>query len=144
MLSYRHVFHAGNVADVLKHAILVFCLEYLGKKEKPYLLADTHAGAGVYALTGGCAAGRGEWEGGIGRLLPLEGLPALLEDYRGLAAQAMPEFRGLAAGAGDSPGYSGPPVYPGSPALMAKYLRPGDRLLCFELHPADYASLRTF
>jgi 23S rRNA (adenine2030-N6)-methyltransferase len=110
---------------VLKHAILVFCLEYLGQKEKPCLLADTHAGAGAYTLTEGYAAEKGEWEGGIGRLLPLRGLPALLEGYLCLAAGAMP-------------------VYPGSPALMAKYLRPGDRLVCFELHPADCASLRTF
>jgi 23S rRNA (adenine2030-N6)-methyltransferase len=95
----------------------------LGQKEKPRLLADTHAGAGAYNLREGYAAGNREWEAGIGRLLPLRGggLPALLERYLALAGSA---------------------AYPGSPALMARCLRPGDRLVCFELHPGDYASLR--
>jgi 23S rRNA (adenine2030-N6)-methyltransferase len=144
VLSYRHVFHAGNAPDVLKHGILVFCLDYLGQKEKPCLLIDTHAGAGSYTLAKE-GAGKQEWEGGIGRLLPLagRGLPSLLEGYLSLA---------------------GFPAYPGSPALMAQGLRPGlrpgrnpglrsglcpglrpgDRLVCFELHPGDYRSLREF
>jgi 23S rRNA (adenine2030-N6)-methyltransferase len=70
MLSYRHGFHAGNQADVLKHAVLLSCLAYLAEKPKPFLYVDTHAGAGFYPLDRGFAALNREWQGGIGRLLP--------------------------------------------------------------------------
>jgi 23S rRNA (adenine2030-N6)-methyltransferase len=84
MLSYRHGFHAGNPADVLKHAVLVFCLEYLRQKEKPFLCVDTHAGAGAYPLLEGFAAKNREWEQGIARLSGREG-PPLIRRYRDLA-----------------------------------------------------------
>ncbi|MDR3138171.1 MAG: 23S rRNA (adenine(2030)-N(6))-methyltransferase RlmJ [Treponema sp.] len=154
MLSYRHAFHAGNAQDVIKHAVLAFCLDYLGRKEKPCLLVDTHAGAGAYALNQGYAAQSGEWKGGIGKLLALgEGLPALAEAYLGLAGFLGPDWRPVPEGAGaEKPGNprgraklpeaSAIQAYPGSPALMAKSLRPGDRLVCFEKHPEDYLSLR--
>jgi 23S rRNA (adenine2030-N6)-methyltransferase len=102
----------------------------MGRKEKPCLLADTHAGAGAYDLAGGYAAENREWKGGVGKLLAPEAgtLPSLLEQYLGSA--------GLTG-----PGRDGALVYPGSPAFMAKRLRPGDRLVCFETHPGDYASL---
>ena len=81
MLSYRHAFHAGNHADVLKHAVVVQLLRYLGQKEKPYWYIDTHAGAGVYALTEGYAAKTAEFETGIGRLWNRGDLPAALAEY---------------------------------------------------------------
>jgi 23S rRNA (adenine2030-N6)-methyltransferase len=125
MLSYRHAFHAGNVADVFKHAILVYCLDYLKRKEAPFLVIDTHAGAGFYTLTEGYAAQNREWEWGIGRLPQGETLPPLLARYAALAGEAL-------AGNGR---------YPGSPALIQKQLRSQDRGVCFELHPADFALL---
>ena len=129
MLSYRHGFHAGNAADVLKHSILVFCLDYMTRKEKPLLCVDTHAGAGFYDLESGFAAQKREWE---------EGVKPLLEKSR----SALPPMisRYLEAAAGDDPRN---PLrrYPGSPAIMSRLLRPGDRLVCFELHPADFEAL---
>jgi 23S rRNA (adenine2030-N6)-methyltransferase len=131
VLSYRHAFHAGNPADVLKHMILIFCLDYLGQKEKPYLCVDTHAGAGHYSLTKGYGAWNREWAGGIGRLLNLAGqksgtgdsLPPLAARYLELITA------------------QGPEDYPGSPGIIGKLLRARDRAVCFELHPADFALL---
>jgi 23S rRNA (adenine2030-N6)-methyltransferase len=146
MLSYRHGFHAGNPADVLKHAVLVFCLEYLRQKEKPFFCADTHAGAGQYPLLGGFAAKNREWEQGIARLPGGKGdPPAMLRLYRELAGFP-DELRDLEApGASPAqPGEGGSTrdyAYPGSPALIARLLRPRDRGLCFELHPGDFAAL---
>ncbi|MDR0553313.1 MAG: 23S rRNA (adenine(2030)-N(6))-methyltransferase RlmJ [Treponema sp.] len=125
MLSYRHAFHAGNPADVLKHIILVFCVEYLGQKETPYLCIDTHAGAGYYILTEGYAAQNREWKTGIERLAGSKELPPLAARYLSL-------LREIRRGEGE---------YPGSPALIRALLRSGDRLFCYELHPADFALL---
>ena len=127
MLSYRHSFHAGNAADVLKHMTLIFCLDYLTGKDKPLLCVDTHAGAGSYRLGG--EAGNREWEGGLDRLRAAaapEGatLPVMAVRYLELTG-----------------GSSG--LYPGSPLLMAGLLRSRDRLVCFELHPADYQILKS-
>jgi 23S rRNA (adenine2030-N6)-methyltransferase len=139
MLSYRHAFHAGNAADVIKHMALIFCLEYLGQKEKPYLAIDTHGGAGSYSLLEGYAAKNREWERGIRRLLdqadlPGRGLPPLMARYVKLVEEA--QAPGTAASVGKLR------RYPGSPALMQKLLRPQDRAVCFELHPADFAALQ--
>jgi 23S rRNA (adenine2030-N6)-methyltransferase len=135
MLSYRHGFHAGNPADVLKHMVLVFCLEYLTQKEKPLLCADTHAGAGLYSLEDGFAAQKREWESGIGKLLKIHNsaaaggmadtkTPAMLDRYLQLCATDMPA------------------AYPGSPLIMARLLQARGRLVCFELHPADHAACK--
>ena len=128
MLSYLHAFHAGNSADVLKHSALVFCLEYLKKKEKPLLCVDTHAGAGFYDLSGTNAPANREWEKGLG-LLPQNTaeLPAMLANYvKRVTADK-----------------TNPARYPGSPAIMAKMLAAGDRLVCFELHPRQAQLLKT-
>jgi 23S rRNA (adenine2030-N6)-methyltransferase len=125
MLSYRHAFHAGNWADVFKHSVLLYCLDYLGRKEAPFLVADTHAGAGSYALTEGYGAQNREWERGVARLLERETLPPLLARHTALVREAL-------AGTGR---------YPGSPALIQRLLRPQDRGACFELHPADFKLL---
>ena len=125
MLSYRHAFHAGNAADVLKHSALIFCLDYLLQKEKPLLCVDTHAGAGRYSLREGYAAQNREWEQGIGKLSGEQTqLPPLLRRY---IEFCLPD----------------PQIYPGSPLIMAGLLRPGDRLVCCELHPADAAICRS-
>jgi 23S rRNA (adenine2030-N6)-methyltransferase len=130
MLSYRHGFHAGNAADVLKHMTLVFCLEYGMYKGKPLLCVDTHAGAGRYRLDEGFAAQKGEWQNGAGRLLKTGGpFPAMLRRYLDIIAHN--EWGGIGAV---------PPEYPGSPLIMAGLLRPHDRLVCFEAHPADYGA----
>jgi 23S rRNA (adenine2030-N6)-methyltransferase len=139
VLSYRHSFHAGNAADVLKHTALVFCLDYLGQKEKPFLCVDTHAGAGCYALTEGYAARNREWERGVARLAAYgKKLPPALRRYLDLAeSSAESRLPGDSGPAGQTPA----PVYPGSPGFIQKLLRPQDRAACFELHPADFALL---
>lgn len=120
-MNYRHAFHAGNFADCMKHALLVWILRALMRKPTPIFVLDTHAGAGAYSLAG-AAERTGEWRGGIGRLL--EGTPPVLADYFGLVREA------------------GEACYPGSPALIAMLLRQDDRLACCELHPEEYAALR--
>jgi 23S rRNA (adenine2030-N6)-methyltransferase len=123
MLSYRHAFHAGNFADVLKHLVLVRLLDYLAAKDAPFLFVDTHAGAGRYDLTGAPARKNREFAGGIARLWDRADLPEPLDRYRSLVR----EHNG-----------SGPLArYPGSPWLAARLLRPNDRLVAFELHPSE-------
>lgn len=130
MLAYRHAFHAGNHADVLKHLVLAQVLRYLGEKDKPYTLVDTHAGAGGYSLEGRYAQKRGEFETGVARLWDEPDLPAPLADYVALVRQ----FNG--GGALEQ--------YPGSPGLAQMLLRPTDRLSLYELHPTDERILNTF
>ena len=123
MLSYRHAFHAGNHADVLKHCILVQLLRHLNLKDKPYWFVDTHAGAGRYRLDSEQASKNAEFAGGIGRLWGRSDLPPALADYVG-------QVRQLNAG--------GPlRHYPGSPWLAWQLMRPDDRLRLFELHSTD-------
>ena len=128
-MNYRHAYHAGNFADVLKHIVLMLCLEHLKLKEAPFRVIDTHAGAGRYRLDHDEAEKTGEWRGGIGRLSgpDAEPLPAaiaaLLEPY-------------LAAVRADNPD-GGLTYYPGSPALVQSALRAGDALVANELHPDD-------
>ena len=119
-MNYRHAFHAGNFADCMKHALLLWLLQALQRKPTPVLVLDTHAGAGAYDLQSGPAQTTGEWCGGIGRLL--ESPPAPLVPYVELVRRL-----GL---------------YPGSPALIRAMLRPDDRLACCELHPEELSALR--
>jgi 23S rRNA (adenine2030-N6)-methyltransferase len=123
MLSYRHAFHAGNHADVLKHCILVQLLRYLNQKDKPYWFVDTHAGAGRYLLDSEHATKNAEFEGGIGRLWSRDDLPPLLADY-------VAQVRGM-----NSDGRLR--HYPGSPWLAYELMRADDRLRLFELHSTD-------
>ncbi len=81
MLSYRHAFHAGNHADVLKHFVLVQLLEYFNQKDKPYWYIDTHAGAGCYSLDEAFARKNAEFEDGVGRLLGRKDVPKELKSY---------------------------------------------------------------
>jgi 23S rRNA (adenine2030-N6)-methyltransferase len=123
MLSYRHAFHAGNHADVLKHFVLVCLLRHLGQKDKSFWVIDTHAGAGAYGLDAGYATKNAEYETGIGRLWNRQKLPPALADYVALVRAMNPAGK-LS-------------FYPGSPYLAARLLRPQDRLRAFELHPTD-------
>jgi 23S rRNA (adenine2030-N6)-methyltransferase len=127
MLSYRHAFHAGNHADVLKHLVLLALLDHLATKNKPFWYIDTHAGAGMYRLRAGYAAQRGEFDSGIGRLWNAPDLPRPVASYVDSVRALNPT--GLLR------------CYPGSPALARSRLRPGDRMWLYELHPADYALL---
>jgi 23S rRNA (adenine2030-N6)-methyltransferase len=131
MLAYRHAFHAGNHADVLKHLVLTQVLRRMAQKDKPYTLVDTHAGAGGYSLEGRYAHKKDEFAHGIGALWQAEeGLPAALADYVALVRQ----FNG--GGALEQ--------YPGSPAFAQMLLRPTDRLRLYELHPTDHKILAAY
>ena len=127
MLSYRHAFHAGNFADVLKHVVLIRLLAWLVRKEAPLLYLDTHAGAGEYDLRSAQAGQTGEFRDGIGRLWQATGLPSPLEEYVGLvrAFNGDGELR----------------RYPGSPRIAQRMLRRQDRLELCELHTSDFATL---
>jgi len=127
MLSYRHAFHAGNHADVLKHFVQMQLLQYLAQKDKPFWVIDTHAGAGRYELTRGYAAKNAEYESGIARLWDAKGLPVALADYVALVKRLNPDGRMK--------------LYPGSPLVAQMLLREQDRLRLFELHPSDYGIL---
>ena len=130
MFSYRHAFHAGNHADVLKHLVLIHSIQYLQEKAGAVMFVDTHAGAGIYSLRDGYAAISQESRGGIDRLWasPEFDEPDF-EPYREAIGHFNPK------GALD--------VYPGSPFIMAHLLRPQDRLRLFELHPTDTGILQT-
>jgi 23S rRNA (adenine2030-N6)-methyltransferase len=138
MLSYRHAFHAGNHADVLKHFVLSELARYLGQKDAPFYYMDTHAGAGLYSLDIGYATKLAEYVDGIGRLWERAGdsddLPAPLADYVKLVREINPDGKLKA--------------YPGSPWIAHQTLREQDRLRLFELHPADaellHANFRQF
>ncbi len=127
MLAYRHAFHAGNHADVLKHLVLVHVLRHFNQKDKGWRLVDTHAGAGGYSLEGGPAHKRGEFEQGIGRLWGRDDLPPAVADY-------VAQVRAFNADGRLS-------QYPGSPAFADLLRRPQDELRLFELHPTDHKIL---
>lgn len=128
MLSYRHAFHAGNFADVHKHAALVLGIEALRRKPAAFCVLDAYAGAGAYALSG-AAALTGEWRDGICKALAAADPPDAVVPYLQRVRAANPELL-----LND---------YPGSPALAAALLREHDRLVCLELHPADHRLLKT-
>ena len=134
-MNYSHAFHAGNFADVFKHAVLTRILLYLGRKPTPFRFIDTHAGGGRTDLGGAAAARTGEWRGGIGRLQmgARNGEAISGEAIDGEAGALLAAYLALAGG--DRP-------YPGSPALALALTRPFDRMLFCELHPDALASLR--
>ncbi len=129
-MNYRHAFHAGSFADVVKHAVLACVVAHLRAKQSAFRLIDTHAGSGLTRLTGPEASRTGEWRQGIGRLL---------------AANLEPDIRALLAPYLDAiAGYNADGrlrAYPGSPLLALAWLRPQDRLIACELVPAAAAAL---
>lgn len=127
-MNYRHAFHAGNHADVLKHFVLSRVLMLLGRKETPYAYLDTHSGIGLYDLLGDQASRTGEWQGGIGRLWEAKDLPDPLVAYKEAVA-ALNSDGALR-------------FYPGSPEIARRFSRPQDRLHLNELHPEDALLLK--
>ena len=130
MFSYRHAFHAGNHADVLKHTVLIATLQHLLHKDAALTVVDTHAGAGLYRLDGDYAATSAESADGVLRLVPPATPPALtpaLQDYVDMV-------RAFNQGAATR-------VYPGSPFIAQRLLRAQDKLKLFELHPTDARAL---
>ncbi|MCG3736700.1 23S rRNA (adenine(2030)-N(6))-methyltransferase RlmJ [Vibrio cincinnatiensis] len=127
MLSYRHSFHAGNHADVLKHIVQSLILNALQQKDKPFVYHDTHSGVGRYDLTHEWSEKTGEYKQGIARIWQQNVTPYAIESY--LAAIK-------ALNNGDTLRY-----YPGSPRVARAHLRPQDRMVLTELHPSDYPLL---
>lgn len=123
MLSYRHAFHAGNHADVLKHFVLLALLDYYSRKDKAWWYVDTHAGAGCYALDSVQAGKTAEFSAGIGRIWEQTSAPEVLHGYLDAVRQFNPHGHLT--------------FYPGSPAIAMTRLREQDRMRLFELHPAD-------
>jgi 23S rRNA (adenine2030-N6)-methyltransferase len=132
-MNYRHIYHAGHFPDVVKHAVVCLIVEHLKKKETPFFVLDTHAGAGRYDLTSTEAQKTGEFRDGIGRLLAIGPWPPALAPY--LAVVRAINGGSLPANA------DGLAVYPGSPRLVRALMRPKDRLIAAELHPVDAATL---
>ena len=129
MLSYRHSFHAGNHADVLKHIVLMLILENLKLKDKGFYYLDTHAGVGRYQLSSDEAEKTGEYKEGIGRLWERTDLPQEISHYVDLIKNLNFGAKALR-------------YYAGSPLIAAQLLRPQDRALLTELHPRDFPLLR--
>ena len=124
-MNYRHGYHAGNFADVVKHVALVAILLRLRKKDTAFAVVDSHAGRGAYDLAGTEAGRTGEAQGGIARLADLPGeMPEALATYLSLVKE------------------SGRDIYPGSPLIAARLLRPQDRLTAIEKHPEEFAVLK--
>lgn len=131
-MNYRHAFHAGNFADVVKHVALALCLDRLNAKDAPYRYIDTHAGIGAYDLEGDEGTRSPEWRDGVGRVWEAErGAPA---NVRAALAPWLNVVRRMNAG--------GLKHYPGSPVLAGALMRPGDALRLCELHPASAELLR--
>lgn len=131
-MNYRHAYHAGNFADVLKHVVLVMLVEHLRKKSAPFFYLDTHAGRGLYDLSEAQAQRSGEYKGGIGRVLdaPAGTLPPEVAAYAELVRRSAGK------------GHSAITAYPGSPLIVARLRRPTDRLVLLETLPKEAAALR--
>ena len=130
-MNYRHAYHAGNFADVVKHVVLSRLVEYLKQKEKAFRVLDTHAGIGLYDLSSPEAQKTGEWLGGIGKLIGADRdakVAALIAPYLDAVRAVNPN--------------GGLKKYPGSPLIVRHLLRKQDRLSAIELHRADAAQLR--
>ncbi len=128
MLSYRHSFHAGNFADVLKHLVLIKILKHLNTKDKPFCCIDTHAGAGGYQLNSDYAQKNKEFDNGIGALWELDNLPDAVADYVKVIKSFNPTDKLT--------------IYPGSPLIIQLYLRQQDHLFAHELHPTEINLLK--
>ena len=140
MLAYRHSFHAGNHADVLKHIVQIAVLNYFNEKDKPYWVIDTHAGAGMYSLVSKHAQLKSEFEKGIRKLYDRDDLPPLIAQYVDLVKSVNKTVESRSAQGIET--RTSLAFYPGSPCLSAALLPPGDKLRLFELHPTDFTLLR--
>jgi 23S rRNA (adenine2030-N6)-methyltransferase len=131
VLSYRHAFHAGNFADVLKHSVLTLVLEYMTRKEKGFYYIDSHSGAGMYQLTDEYSQKTGEYKDGIAKLIEQQDLPEALEPYIDLVKDLNREEDELS-------------LYPGSPGIARQFTRRQDSAHLFELHPTDIEHLKEY
>ena len=131
-MNYRHAYHAGNFADVLKHVVLMMLIEHLKKKPAPFFYLDTHAGRGRYDLSEAQSQRSGEYKNGVGRVLEAAraSLPAEVAAYADLVRQSAGK------------GHSAITAYPGSPLIVARMRRSGDRLVLMETQPREAAALR--
>jgi 23S rRNA (adenine2030-N6)-methyltransferase len=129
MLSYRHLFHAGNFADVFKHALLTRLTIALAAKDKPFCYLDTHAGTGRYDLAHPWAQKAREYENGIGRIWKAKDAPAALQPYLDCVREFNPD--GVLR------------LYPGSPLIARRFMRSTDRMVLAELNKADHAGLES-
>lgn len=129
MLSYRHSYHAGNFADVLKHCTQLAIIEYLKRKDKPFCYHDTHSGAGAYTVSSAEMQKNGEYQSGIGKLFGRHTGVGSIDHYIDLIGTLNPTGRLN--------------HYPGSPQVALLARRPADRMQLTELHPADYSHLQT-
>lgn len=129
-MNYRHLYHAGNFADALKHAILVILLQALQRKQMPFCFLDTHAGIGLYELQSTQAQKKQEYENGIAKLISLEKnlLPQPLQEYLSIVKKYNPE--------------NDLSFYPGSPLIAENLLREQDHMILCELHKEDYHTLK--
>ncbi len=134
-MNYRHAYHAGNFADVLKHLALTLVIDYMRRKEAPFRVIDTHAGCGRYALGSIQAAKTGEWRGGIGRLLGPDTKPLPMD-----VANVMRPYLDAVRAENPTPQLE---IYPGSPLIARHLMREQDVLVANELHPEDWADLKS-
>ena len=131
MLSYRHAFHAGNFADVLKHSVLSIVLDYMTRKEKGFCYIDSHSGAGMYQLADSYSQKTGEYKNGIAKIINDESAPEALEPYLSLINSLNLHSDNLE-------------IYPGSPGVAKAFVRRQDSSHLFELHPSDIQHLEGF
>lgn len=131
-MNYRHAYHAGNFADVIKHAVLALAIEHLKRKPTAFRVIDTHAGIGLYDLTAEEAVRTGEWRDGIGRLWRQE----MPDDIKGILAPYFSCVRSVNANKNEDLRF-----YPGSPLVARALMRPQDAMIVNELHPQDYQAL---
>jgi 23S rRNA (adenine2030-N6)-methyltransferase len=129
-MNYRHIYHAGNFADVFKHVLLVALIRSLLQKDKAFCFLDTHAGIGRYDLQSTQAQKCKEFVGGIAKIMQQEKPPALIADYLNCVKKTN-------ANAPDQLQF-----YPGSPDIVKQLMRPQDRMILTELHDEDYLTLR--
>ena len=135
MLSYRHAFHAGNFADVLKHSVLTLVLEYMTRKDKGFYYIDSHSGAGMYQLADEYAQKTGEYKDGIAKLIENDDLPEAIQPYIDLV-------KILNENSIDDNGEI--TLYPGSPGIARQFTRRQDSVHLFELHPTDIEHLKEY
>lgn len=130
-MNYRHAYHAGNHADVLKHVVFARIIEHLKKKDKPFGILDAHGGVGAYDLTGIEAGKTGEWETGVGKITApfTDEIEELLMPYRLVLSELNPD--------------GGSRYYPGSPEISVRLMRLSDRLTANEMHPIDAELLKS-
>lgn len=133
-MNYRHIFHAGNFADVFKHFILCLCLEKLREKENPFFVIDTHSGIGKYDLKSEVANKTAEYKDGILKLMAQKNIDPIFKNYIDIVKKFNQFEKDLSEGEIN--------IYPGSPQFVKQFLRENDKAIFAELHPQDFILLK--